>query len=254
MAHTRRLAPVLLAALAVAVSSLVARPAPAAAADPSLPLAGITIAIDAGHNGGNASHRAQISRLVWVGTVWKPCNKVGTSTRSGFPEHRFNWVVANKVKTRLQALGATVYLTRTSDTGWGPCVTTRGRFGAKVGAALTVSIHADGAASTNRGFFVMRPAWIKGYTDDIYNRSTTLAKAVRAGLRAKGIPQANYYTPTGIKVRRDMGTLNLSDVPVVEVELGNMKNPSDARRMTTITGRNRYADGLVRGIRIFLGK
>jgi N-acetylmuramoyl-L-alanine amidase len=253
MARIRRLAPVL-TAIAVAVSSLVSRPAPAAAADPSLPLAGITIAIDPGHNGGNASHAARIARRVWVGTIWKPCNMVGTSTRGGYSEHRFNWVVANKVKSRLQALGATVYLTRTSDTGWGPCVTTRGRFGAKVGADLTVSIHADGAASGAHGFFVMRPAWVRGYTDDIYSRSATLAKAVRAGLRAKGVPQANYYTSTGIKVRNDMGTLNLSDVPVVEVELGNMKNRSDARRMTTTAGQNRYAAGLVQGIRTFLGK
>jgi N-acetylmuramoyl-L-alanine amidase len=95
---------------------------------------------------------------------------------------------------------------------------------------------------------------VKGYTDDIYNRSTTLAKAIRSGLRAKGLPQANYYTSTGIKVRSDMGTLNLSDVPVVEVELGNMKNASDARRMKSSAGRDQYAAGLVAGIRVYLGK
>lgn len=253
MTPTRRLLPVL-AALAVAASALVARPAPAAAVDPSLPLAGITIAIDPGHNGGNAAHAAEISKLVWVGTIWKPCNKVGTRTTSGYTEHAFNWSIANRLKARLQKLGATVYLTRTSDTGWGPCVTTRGRFGAKVHATLTVSIHADGAASANRGFFVMRPGWVKGYTDDIYSASAVLAKAVRTGLRAAGLPQANYYTTSGIKVRTDMGTLNLSDVPVVEVELGNMKNPSDSRRMRSLAGRAQYADGLLRGIRVYLGK
>jgi N-acetylmuramoyl-L-alanine amidase len=46
----------------------------------------------------------------------------------------------------------------------------------------------------------------------------------------------------------------MSDVPVVMVELGNMKNASDARRMTTGAGRDRYAIGLVAGIRRFLGK
>ena len=36
------------------------------------------------------------------------------------------------------------------------------------------------------------------------------------------------------------------------VELGNMKNAGDAGRMKSSTGRDRYAAGLVAGIRIFL--
>jgi N-acetylmuramoyl-L-alanine amidase len=250
-----RPAAALLAAL-VAALTLAGGPgaATARAADPTLPLAGIVVAIDPGHNGGNAAHAAEIAKLVWVGTRWKPCNKVGTSTVSGFSEHHFNWLVAGRVKVRLEALGATVYLTRTSDIGWGPCVTTRGRFGAKVGADLLVSIHADGSTSTHRGFFVMRPAYVTGYTDDIYTSSTRLARAMRAGLLATGLPIANYYATDGIKVRNDLGTLNLSDVPAVELELGNMKNGSDARRMTSLSGRALYAAGVVAGIRAYLGR
>ena len=44
------------------------------------------------------------------------------------------------------------------------------------------------------------------------------------------------------------------DVPVVMVELGNMKNASDARRMTSPSGRTQYARGLVAGIRAYLGR
>ncbi len=251
----RRLAPLLVAILLAA--TLVAGVAGAGvvrAADPSLPLAGIVIAIDPGHNGGNASHMAEISRRVWVGTRWKPCNQVGTSTVSGYPEHRLSFSVALRAKARLEALGATVYLTRTTDTGWGPCVTTRGRFGEKVGANLMVSIHGDGSSSSHRGFFVMRPSLIAGYTDDIWSASARLARAMRNGLLATGLPVANYYTTTGIKTRSDLGTLNLSDVPAVIVELGNMKNASDARRMKSTSGRDRYAAGLVAGIRAYLGR
>jgi N-acetylmuramoyl-L-alanine amidase len=46
----------------------------------------------------------------------------------------------------------------------------------------------------------------------------------------------------------------MSDVPVVMVELGNMKNYGDALRMTSTTGRDRYAAGLVAGIRRYLGR
>ena len=79
------------------------------------PLLGYIIAIDPGHNGGNASHPELISHMVWVGNMWNHCNRTGTGTKAGYPEHRFNWLVSNLVKTRLEALGARVVMTRQSD-------------------------------------------------------------------------------------------------------------------------------------------
>jgi N-acetylmuramoyl-L-alanine amidase len=123
-----------------------------------------------------------------------------------------------------------------------------------VHAQLTVSIHGDGSSSTHRGFFVMKPGYVRGYTDDILAKSGTLAVAVRKGLLSVGLPVANYYATNGIVSRTDMGGLNMSDVPVVMVELGNMKNSGDATRMKSVSGRDRYAAGLVAGIRAYLGK
>jgi N-acetylmuramoyl-L-alanine amidase len=225
------------------------------AAEPAaLPLAGIVIAIDPGHNGGNASHAATVRKKVFVGNGWKACNTTGTSTRSGLSEHRFTFSVANRVKARLEALGATVYLTRKTDKGVGPCVNVRGKFGRKVHARLLVSIHADGSGASHRGFVVIKPGRVPRYTDDIVVSSATLATAMRGGLLDAGMPIANYYATNGIKRRTDLGTLNMSDVPAVMVELGNMKNAGDARRMTTASGQARYASGLVAGIRAFLGR
>jgi N-acetylmuramoyl-L-alanine amidase len=252
MQHRRRL-PALAFALALLASVTAAVPL-AQPAKAALPLAGIVIEIDPGHNGGNASHAAFINRLVFIGNRWKACDTVGTSTRSGWPEHRFNWLVAGVVRARLVALGATVVLSRASDTGYGPCITTRAQLGAKVHAALKVSIHADGAAIGNHGFFVMRPGLVPGYTNDIYTTSYRLAKAVRSGLAKAGLTVANYYATNGIIARTDLGGLNMSDVPAVMVELGNMKNSGDAARMQTSAGRAQYANGLVAGIRLFLGK
>ncbi|MGZ8562849.1 MAG: N-acetylmuramoyl-L-alanine amidase [Candidatus Limnocylindria bacterium] len=219
-----------------------------------LPLAGMVIAVDPGHNGGNVAHTAQMYRLVWAGNRWKACATAGTTTVSGYPEHKFNFAVALRVKARLEALGATVYLTRPSDTGFGPCVDERGRFGTKVHARLTVSIHADGSGSSHRGFYVMRPGLVRGGTEDIIGRSAALARALRAGLLGAGLPIANYYTSTGIRTRTDYATFNLADVPVVMVELGNMKNSGDARRMKSASGRDRYAAGIVAGIRLYLDR
>ncbi len=219
-----------------------------------LPLAGVVVAVDPGHNGGNAAHPAQIARRVWTGTGWRACATVGTTTTSGYPEHRFNFAVALRVKARLEALGATVYLTRPSDGGVGPCVDVRGRFGTRMHADLTVAIHADGSASSHRGFYVMRPGLVRGLTDDILGRSAALARAMRTGLTGAGLPIANYYASAGIRTRTDFATFNLSDIPVVMLELGNMKNAADAGRMKSATGRDRYAAGIVAGIRLYLDR
>ena len=230
------------------------RPTPIAVGFPKLPLSGFVIALDPGHNGGNAAHASQIAKPVWIGTGWKPCNKVGTSTPSGYPEHAFTFDVASRVKAGLQTLGATVFLTRTTDTGVGPCIDVRGQFGKKVGAIVEVSIHGDGAPSSGHGFFVMKPGNVAGWTDDIYSASGVLAVAMREGLKDAGLSVANYYATNGLKTRTDLGTLNCSDVPVVEIEMGNMKNAGDAARMSSRTGRQVYANGVIFGLRRYLGR
>jgi N-acetylmuramoyl-L-alanine amidase len=249
----RRTAPAI-AAVLFALGLWAGTPAATATGSTARPLAGVVIAIDPGHNGGSAGHMDQLNRLVFVGNRWKACNTVGTTTVSGYPEHRFNFAVALRVKARLEALGATVYMTRTTDTGVGPCVDVRGKFGAKVHATLTLSIHGNGAPSADHGFFVMKPGLVRGYTDDILTRSAKLATSIRSGLVGAGLSIANYYATNGLKTRTDFGTFNMSDVPVVMVELGNMKNSSDAARMKSSSGRDRYAIGLVAGIRLYLGR
>jgi len=149
--------PNVLLAMLLASTLTVGAPEVGRAAATTLPLSGVVIAVDPGHNGGSAAHMSVIDRLVWIGNRWKACNTVGTTTVSGYPEHRFTFAVALRVKARLEGLGATVYLTRTSDFGVGPCIDVRGKFGARVHAQLTVSIHGDGSSSSHRGFFVMKP-------------------------------------------------------------------------------------------------
>jgi N-acetylmuramoyl-L-alanine amidase len=229
-------------------------PAPAHAA---LPLAGRVVAIDPGHQLGNSRHTAQINRAVDAGGFSKPCNTTGTATNAGYPESTFAMSTADYLKARLEKLGAKVYLTRTTESYslWGPCIDVRGRFGAKVHADLMVSVHGDGAPAQYRGFFVIRPALRKGWTDDIYSRSSTLGQYVRAGLDAVHLPRANDYGGDGLDTRGDLGTLNWSDVPVVMIEMGNMRNGTDASRMSSPSWRNNvYAAGLAKGITAYLNR
>ena len=220
----------------------------------SLPLLGKTVAVDPGHNLGNFSHPSQIARQVFVGNGYKACNTTGTSTDAGYRESRFTLAVAKELRKDLRALGATVLLTRTEEdrTSYGPCVDARGRFGAEVHADLLLSIHGDGAAGSAHGFHVIRPGRVPGYTDDIASDSRVLARAVRSGLSSAGLSYADYIGSSGMDVRTDLGTLNMSDVPAAMVELGNMRNAADAARMSSSSGQARYAAALASGVSAFL--
>lgn len=220
------------------------------------PLAGKVVVLDPGHQLGNARFPRQINRRVPAGPSRKPCNTTGTATDAGFPEATFAWRVAVAARQRLEALGATVVMTRSSNSRakWGPCVDARGRLGDRVHADAAVSIHGDGNLSPGaRGFHVIRPGWLRGWTDDIEAPSRRLALAARAALQREGFRRATYVGGgTGIDVRTDLGTLNLSDVPIVMLELGNMRHPGEARRMTSRAGQAAYARAVVGGVRTFL--
>ena len=83
--------------------------------------------------------------------------------------------------------------------------------------------------------------------------SKRLAGLARGSLVKKDVPVANYIAGgDGLDFRSDLGTLNLSDIPTVMVELGNLKNAEDARLMTTPKGRAAYAAALARAVRLFL--
>jgi N-acetylmuramoyl-L-alanine amidase len=219
------------------------------------PLAGKVIVIDPGHQLGNSRHPRKINRLVNAGGFRKACNTTGTSTNSGFPEATFAWRVSQSLKRQLERRGATVYRTRhtNSYSDWGPCIDVRGRAGNRVHADAKVSVHGDGAASGVRGFFAIRPADRRGWTHDVFRSSRRLAVKVRRGLVSAGANVSNAYGGDGLDVRGDLGTLNWSDVPVVMVELGNMRNAMDARHMTSPHYRAHvYARGLRRGLTSFV--
>jgi N-acetylmuramoyl-L-alanine amidase len=219
------------------------------------PLAGRTIVIDPGHQLGNHNFPKKINRLVPAGGFKKACNSTGTSTNGGVAEATVVWRIALALERRLEASGAEVVLTRDSNRQdrWGPCVDERGRRGNKIAADVKISLHGDGAASSGRGFHVIAPTRRPRWTADIAKPSRRLARDVRAALEVRGFQVADYTAGgDGLDLRGDLGTLNLSDVPTVMVELGNLRNRRDARVLTSDAGRVRAARGLVGAVRRFL--
>jgi N-acetylmuramoyl-L-alanine amidase len=195
----------------------------------------------------------QINRLVNAGTLYKPCDTTGTATATGYTEAAYNFDVALRLASVLRAAGAHVVLTRRSNDGWGPCITTRAAIGNRAHAAVAISIHADGGPVSGRGFHVIYPPSIRGLTDDIAARSYRLARDVCSAFRAgTGMSFATYIGRAGIERRSDLGGLNLSDVPKVFIETGNMHNARDSRLLMSSRFREREAHALAAGLDRYL--
>ncbi|MFI6056775.1 N-acetylmuramoyl-L-alanine amidase [Streptomyces sp. NPDC051286] len=221
------------------------------------PLSGKTVVIDPGHNPRNREHTREIGRQVDIGTAHKECDTTGTSTDSGYAEAEFTLDVSHRLRALLQAQGAEVVLTYDNDRPYGPCVDERARIGNNAGADAVVSVHADGSAAGNRGFHVILPALVRGGAADtskIVEPSRELGTRI-AGyfVRATGSAPSNYVGGnTGLDTRKDLGGLNLSTVPKVFIECGNMRDPKDAVLLTSADWRQKAAQGIATGISSYL--
>ncbi|MEV4258444.1 N-acetylmuramoyl-L-alanine amidase [Spirillospora sp. NPDC049652] len=233
-------------------------PAPQESGQPPSALAGSlrgkTVAIDPGHNGGNDSAPSQIGRQVDVGNGHKECDTTGTQTASGYTEHAFTWDVSKRLRKLLEARGAKVVMTRKNDKGVGPCVTERAATGNKAHADAAISIHGDGAARSGHGFHIIEPLPVAGGGNTkIVEPSARLGEAVRDAYHSgTGVPYSTYIGKKAIDRRDDLGGLNLSTVPKIFIECGNMQNAGDAAKMTDPAFRQRAAVALGQGISAFL--
>ncbi|MFE1858437.1 N-acetylmuramoyl-L-alanine amidase [Streptomyces anandii] len=232
--------------------------APAASGSGSGSLKGKVVVIDPGHNPGNFQHASEINRKVDIGTNRKECDTTGTSTNAGYTEARFTLDVAHRLRTLLEQQGATVKLTHDDGSpSWGPCVDERARIGNAAHADAAVSIHADGAAPGDRGFHVILPGPVHAGAADtrpIVPASKDLGERIAGNfVRVTGEPPSNYLGGgTGLVTREDLGGLNLSTVPKVFIECGNMRDSKDAESLTSGTWRQKAAEGISAGIVSFL--
>jgi N-acetylmuramoyl-L-alanine amidase len=228
-------------------------PSPAPPRPAGKPLAGTVIALDPGHNGGNWTDAAAINRLVNAVTQWKPCDTTGTQTDAGYTEHAFAFDVAIRLARLLRDKGATVVLTRANDHGIGPCITRRAAIGNRAHADAAISIHADGGPPGGSGFDVIEPGLVPGYTNSIIAPSHRLGVDIRNAYHAMtGEPYADYVGHRALDVRTDLGGLNLSTVPKVFIECGNMRNAADAAKLSSARFRQRIAEALAAGFAAFL--
>jgi N-acetylmuramoyl-L-alanine amidase len=255
---------------AAAGSAAAGSPAPSAAASSAAPgstspspgstagkpLAGRTIVLDPGHNPNNVNHPTEINQQVDVGNGHKECDTTGTSTDAGYAEADFTLDVSHRLRDLLQGLGAKVILTQDGDRPYGPCVTERAAIGNDAHADAAISIHGDGGPASGSGFHVIMPAKVvagQADTTAITGPSHDLGLLVRDDFQhATGEQFADYVADQGLDTRDDLGGLNLSKVPKVFIECGNMRNAGDAQRMTDPQWRQLAAQGIADAFTAFL--
>lgn len=219
---------------------------------PARPLAGKVIGIDPGHNGGNGAAPGYINRLIWNGRENETCDTTGTETAAGYTEAQFNFNVALYLRADLVSAGAKVVMTRTSNNGVGPCVNTRAEMLNNARSAVAIDIHADGGPPSGRGFTVLEPV-ADGLNSQVIGASERFGGDVRQEvLRDTSMPVSNYYGTNGVQFRDDLAGLNLTTVPKILIECGNMRNAVDAGLLTSATFQKRLAGAFAAAITLFL--
>ncbi len=94
-----------------------------------------------------------------------------------------------------------------------------------------------------------------GPNDHVIKSSERFGNDVRAALlQHTGMPESDYYGSHGIEPRDDLAGLNLTTVPKILIECGNMPNPTDARLLTTPRFQRRLAAAFEDAIVTFLTK
>jgi len=239
-----------LALPATVTSADVRAAAPAAVSRP--PLAGKIVGIDPGHNGLNYTSPAFLARKVWNGREWEGCDTTGTQTAGGYTEARFNWNVAVYLRADLIRMGARVVMTRNGNKGLGPCVDTRSRILNRAHASVSIDIHADYGARSGRGFTVLEPV-ADGPNNKVIGSSRRFGRDVHA-MMLSGTPMriSDYYGRNGYTSRTDLAGLNLTTMPKVLVETGNMNNAADAALLATPKVQRAIAAALAAAIARFL--
>jgi N-acetylmuramoyl-L-alanine amidase len=230
-------------------------PTPSAAPTRSaaaLPLAGKIVGIDPGHNGHNYTDPAYLNHRIWNGRAWEGCDTTGTETNSGYTEALFNFRVASYLRADLIRDGAKVVMTRTNNVGLGPCVNTRSSIINHGHANVAVDIHADGGPASGRGFAILEPI-ADGPNNKVITSSGRLGSDIRhAFLVGTSMPESTYDGVHGITRRNDLAGLNLTTVPKVLIETGNMRNATDAALLTSPHFQRQIARALEAAIIRFL--
>ncbi|MFM9282127.1 N-acetylmuramoyl-L-alanine amidase family protein [Paenibacillus jiagnxiensis] len=165
----------------------------------------------------------------------------GTSSITGWKEKEFNLAVALKVQERLQGdPNIELVLTRDGDTY--PELAERSSMANSLNANVFVSIHANSVT--------------KSATSALVNGSETYYTKVDskelATVMHKYLLEATGFKDNGIKVK-SLHVTRETKMPAVLLEAGYLSNAENEAALYSEETQNRIADGIVSGLREYLG-
>ncbi|MBQ9950760.1 MAG: N-acetylmuramoyl-L-alanine amidase [Clostridia bacterium] len=205
-------------------------------------LSGIVIGIDPGHQSRQNSEQEAVAP---GSSETKPKVSSGTAgVKSGIAEYVVVLDVGLQLRDALEALGATVYMTReTHDVDISN--QERAVMMNELGADLVLRIHCNG--STNRsangiGLYVNKTGPI---AEDSFAAAEAILPAMTAatGARADGIFRRDTYTG-----------LNWSEVPCILVEMGFMSNPEEDMKLVDPGYQQLLVKGMTEGVCNYFGR
>lgn len=214
---------------------------PTAALSGTTTYAGFIVCIDPGHQ---AASNNSLEPLGPGSSITKPCVSSGTSGTLSGTEHSVVLDVGLRLRTLLEAEGINVVMTRTT-ANVDICNSTRAQIANDAQANLFIRLHCN--SGTTSGCFMLHPALITGWTDDIHSESLKAAQLVQAAYS-----QHTGLFNKGLFPRDDLTGFNFADVPAILPEMLEMKNASDDAAAASATFRQEMAEGLAIGIFAYL--
>ncbi|MCL6471900.1 MAG: N-acetylmuramoyl-L-alanine amidase [Firmicutes bacterium] len=219
------------------------KPLPTPPLEPQMPTPNVqryVIVIDAGHQ----SH-ANLEREPIGPGAKETKEKCSGGTRGAIsktPEYKVTLEIAMKLKTKLEAKGLKVVMTRDkNDVNLSNIE--RANIANSACAALFVRIHADGDADpTKNGISTLYPA-PNNWTALIHQESFNAARIIQ-----KNVVAFTKHEDNGIVARSDLTGFNWSKVPTVLVETGFMTNPEEDAALNDPSYQDRLAAGICQGI------
>ena len=204
-------------------------------------LTGVKIGIDPGHQAEADYSREAVSP---TGSATKPKVSSGTAGRvTRVPEHVVNLQIGLKLRDALEALGAQVYMTRsTADVNISN--QQRAKMMNALGVDLVLRIHCNGGSSSKNGM-------------EIFVRQTGACKAESAAaaqLILNAMAKQTGAKNLGVKYTDTYTGLNWSTVPIMLMEVGYLTNAREDRLLTSSDYQDKLVAGMIEGVCAYMGR
>lgn len=196
------------------------------------------ICIDPGHG---LFSESKTENIAPNSSIEKAAYKEGTKGQSSV-EDTITLAVANKLKQKLEALGATVIMTRTDEYSTMSNIE-RAKFANTNKANISIKLHADGTQEGGSGMTMLIPSSKYISDNQMLSDSKRLGNAVLKNAVAQtGARNRGTYTNS------QMTGFNWSEVPVILFEMGFMTNPKDEAKLNDSEYQDKIAEGIKLGI------